>query len=158
MFLAALLDSQTCNSIAARTSMAGQSHTAANHFSTLLWRSGSALNVYNQFYFPSYLITNKLQGWGHPRFLSSYPFHPDIWDMFFAAEHGLQVWGVNIAVRLPYFHILSPLSYQLCVKTVTLSFATFLWALIVYRRTKHISVSHIPGPCPESFILGKYSA
>lgn len=66
--------------------------------------------------------------------------------MFFTAEHGLQVWGFDIAV-----------SYQ-CVKTVTLSIATFLWAFIVYRRTKHISVSHIPGPGPESFVLGEYSA
>lgn len=73
--------------------------------------------------------------------------------MFFAAEHGLQFFGVNIAVRSLYFHILG-LSYQ-CVQTATLSIATFLWAFIVYRRTKHISVSHIPGPCPESFVLGE---
>lgn len=53
------------------------------------------------------------------------------------------------------FHI-SGLSYH-CVKTVTLSITTFLWAFIVYRRKKHISVSHIPGPCPESFVLGEYS-
>lgn len=78
--------------------------------------------------------------------------------MFFAVEHGLQVWGINIAVRLPYLpHFLGGLSYQ-CVKTVTLSIATFLWALVIYRRTKHITVSHIPGPGPESFILGEYSA
>lgn len=78
--------------------------------------------------------------------------------MFFAVEHGLQVWGINIAVRftlLPHFgvHILI-----YCVKTVTLSIITLLWALIVYRRKKHINVSHIPGPCSESFILGEYSA
>lgn len=76
--------------------------------------------------------------------------------MFFAVEHGLQVWGVNIAVRLVYFHILVYHILINFVKTVTLSIATFLWAFIVYRRKKHISVSHVPGPCPESFILGEY--
>lgn len=77
--------------------------------------------------------------------------------MFFAAEHGLQVWGVNIAVRFSYLQYIGSILI-ICVKTVTLSMTTFLWALIVYRRKKHINVSHIPGPCPESFVLGEYSA
>jgi hypothetical protein len=44
------------------------------------------------------------------------------------------------------------------VKTVIISIVTFLWAIIVYRRNKRISVSHIPGPGSESFVLGEYSA
>ena len=77
--------------------------------------------------------------------------------MFFAVEHGLQVWGVNIAVRLPSFTVWVYILIC-CVKTVTLSIITFIWALILYRRKNHITVSHIPGPCPESFFLGEFSA
>lgn len=34
--------------------------------------------------------------------------------MFFAVEHGLQLWGVNIAVRLPCFHILGSSILSMC--------------------------------------------
>jgi hypothetical protein len=75
--------------------------------------------------------------------------------MFFAVEHGFQAWGVNIAVRLPSSSTFWGYILIYCVKTVTLSITAVIWALIVYRRKKHISVSYIPGPCPESFFLGE---
>ena len=40
-------------------------------------------------------------------------------------------------------------------KAIVAAVSVFFWVLVAHRRTSRISVSHIPGPDSESFILGE---
>ena len=59
--------------------------------------------------------------------------------MFFAAEHGLQVWGVNIAVRSvpPTFHIPDLYPYQLCEDSYPLHYYLSLGAHRLSTQKAH---------------------
>ncbi|PPQ93679.1 LOW QUALITY PROTEIN: hypothetical protein CVT25_012738 [Psilocybe cyanescens] len=53
-----------------------------------------------------------------------------------------------------YFGRFSHIMSKADITTLALFSSVALALLIVYRRAKRITVSHIPGPAPESFLLG----